>query len=304
MLAPMIGTADVATQASADSSAEPGAYVGGDERACLMCHGAASRFPAEDILDTVHAIRGNPASPFAQGGLHCEACHGPSESHLMVGADGVRPPPPVSFAADADPTAANATCLNCHGADVGHHWAGSAHEFEDVGCTSCHKVHEQPDPALSADGDEVCVACHRRERADLMRSSTHPLRAGLMNCADCHTPHGGSGPGMLTGLTVNETCYSCHAEKRGPFLWEHAPVLEDCTLCHRPHGSNHRDLLQTRTPMLCQQCHLAPFHPSAVSSGAGVPPTGADRQLLGRDCMNCHSRIHGSNHPSGAGLTR
>jgi hypothetical protein len=26
--------------------------------------------------------------------------------------------------------------------------------------------------------------------------------------------------------------------------------------------------------------------------------------LLGRNCMNCHPKIHGSNHPSGARLTR
>ena len=26
----------------------------------------------------------------------------------------------------------------------------------------------------------------------------------------------------------NETCYQCHAEKRGPFLWEHQPARDDC----------------------------------------------------------------------------
>jgi hypothetical protein len=26
--------------------------------------------------------------------------------------------------------------------------------------------------------------------------------------------------------------------------------------------------------------------------------------LLGGSCLNCHSQIHGSNHPSGAGFAR
>ena len=38
---------------------------------------------------------------------------------------------------------------------------------------------------------------------------------------------------------LNDTCYDCHAEFRGPYLWEHAPVPEDCSNCHDPHGSNH-----------------------------------------------------------------
>ncbi len=43
---------------------------------------------------------------------------------------------------------------------------------------------------------------------------------------------------------MNETCYTCHADKRGPFLWEHQPVNEDCTNCHTPHGSNITPLLK------------------------------------------------------------
>jgi DmsE family decaheme c-type cytochrome len=109
---------------------------------------------------------------------------------------------------------------------------------------------------------------------------------------------------MLTRNTVNETCYDCHAEKRGPFLWEHAPVREDCTNCHTPHGSNYENLLTARQPWMCQQCHAANFHPSGIYSGTGIPPDGADQRMLGKQCLNCHSQIHGSNHPSGIRLTR
>jgi DmsE family decaheme c-type cytochrome len=279
-------------------------YVGGSPQNCLMCHGERSVYPAHDILHTVHAVSGAPGSPFAEGGKHCEACHGPSKSHLSV-QDGVRPLPAVVFDDRVAAEKRDGVCLDCHNADAGHHWLGSAHQFEEVTCTDCHQVHPRRDPALASDTrDGVCMDCHRAQRADFHRPSTHPLRGGMMHCTDCHKPHGSGGPAMLVQDTLNDTCYDCHAEKRGPFLWEHQPVAEDCTSCHLPHGSNHRNLLVTRSPMLCQQCHIAPFHPSTVSSGRGGPPAGADRQLLGSNCLSCHANVHGSNHPSGAGLTR
>jgi DmsE family decaheme c-type cytochrome len=80
---------------------------------------------------------------------------------------------------------------------------------------------------------------------------------------------------MLSKPTVNQTCYSCHAEKRGPVLWEHAPVAEDCALCHSPHGSVRQALLVKTPPLLCQQCHSAAGHPS-VARTAG--PAGGRRQ--------------------------
>jgi len=127
-----------------------------------------------------------------------------------------------------------------------------------------------------------------------------------VSCSDCHNPHGSTGPKQLVKGTVNETCYTCHTEKRGPFLWEHQPVREDCTICHEPHGSVHSSLLKVRGPWLCQQCHMVQFHPSTAYSGTGLPttkPSGA-QQMLAKNCLNCHSQVHGSNHPSGVRKTR
>jgi predicted CXXCH cytochrome family protein len=81
-------------------------------------------------------------------------------------------------------------------------------------------------------------------------------------------------------------------------------VQEDCSNCHTPHGSNYENLLVARQPWLCQQCHVAQRHPSSVYSGTGIPPDGAAQQVLGKQCENCHSQVHGSNHPSGIRLTR
>ncbi len=109
---------------------------------------------------------------------------------------------------------------------------------------------------------------------------------------------------LLLKPTLNETCYTCHAEKRGPFLWEHAPVAENCTNCHTPHGSIHPTLLVKRAPLLCQQCHSQSGHPSVARTGAGLPGGSPSGFLLAGACINCHSQVHGSNDPSGVKLMR
>ena len=90
-------------------------------------------------------------------------------------------------------------------------------------------------------------------------------------------------------------------------LWEHSAVKETCLTCHSPHGSNNPPLLRARGPFLCQQCHANPNHPSTLYSGNNLPGstvgTGFDK-MLAANCMNCHPKVHGSNHPSGARFTR
>ncbi|MGZ8259496.1 MAG: cytochrome c3 family protein, partial [Caldimonas sp.] len=111
---------------------------------------------------------------------------------------------------------------------------------------------------------------------------------------------------MLTKPTLNQTCYSCHADKRGPLLWEHAPVAEDCSLCHSAHGSVRPALLNKVPPLLCQQCHAPADHPSLARTSQSLPggPAGGAIFLVNGACMNCHSQVHGSNHPAGARLMR
>ena len=109
---------------------------------------------------------------------------------------------------------------------------------------------------------------------------------------------------MLAKQSLNQTCYSCHAEKRGPVLWEHAPVSEDCSLCHAPHGSVHMALLKKPAPLLCQQCHSPAGHPSVAYTAQGLPSGTPSGFLLAGSCANCHTQVHGSNHPSGARLMR
>jgi DmsE family decaheme c-type cytochrome len=146
----------------------------------------------------------------------------------------------------------------------------------------------------------TCGNCHREKVAAIAKYSHMPLGEGKMECTSCHAPHGSPNEKMLIGATLNETCFSCHTEKRGPFMWEHLAVNESCANCHDSHGSNRQRMLKTALPRLCQQCHFTPHGaPSARPSDAANV-----RFNYNKGCVNCHSQIHGSNHPSGIYFTR
>lgn len=303
----LLAWAGLVLLAGADQAGAPSQAVADEARACLACHGEGGPLPAGGIVHSSHAAL------FGEGGRACAACHGPSQAHLGLAEDGTRPPPDRAFGPEDSSADINANCTTCHAAQVAPHWAGSAHEFEELACTDCHSVHEPGgDPVLDPGRQAgVCFDCHQRERAEFMRPHRHPVGtghfssdAGLLTCSDCHDAHGSASVADLDATTLNESCYECHAELRGPFLWEHAPVREDCSSCHLPHGAIHDAMLRQRPPQLCQQCHLARYHPSTVRSGRGLPPLGADPNLLGQSCMNCHTAVHGSNHPSSPGFTR
>ena len=297
----------LAAQEAAPAADAP--LAGEAARTCTRCHDESEATPVLSILKSKHAVMGDPRTPFAD--KSCRGCHGDSDAHMQAPADGARRTAPDRvFGAHGRSSPAkdqNATSIGCHENGLRMHWAGSTHQAQGVSCAGCHRVHAGTDPVLATGTEpQVCFTCHKDKRAEMHRPSTHPVLAGQMGCSDCHNPHGTTASSLLARSTINETCYKCHAEKRGPLLWEHAPVREDCTNCHKPHGSNQVALLKARVPWLCQQCHLAPQHPSSAYSGTGlpgVPPSGA-QQMLGKACMNCHSQVHGSNHPSGPRKTR
>lgn len=282
------------------------------DQKCLECHDESSEKPVLAIFQTPHGMRGDSRTPFGSG-QGCAACHGDGSAHMRSANGEERAPLEVVFEPGAPPGPKNAACLQCHEGGARMHWQGSAHETNETACSDCHQVHASEDPMLVKDRTpgtwrhgqaETCFGCHPQQRAQMHRTSAHPIKEGVMRCSDCHNTHGTIGDAQLAGLTLNQTCYDCHAEKRGPFLWEHQPAREDCSTCHVPHGSNHPALLAQRAPFLCQQCHMAAFHPSTAYTAEGLPGPSPDEHLLSRSCMNCHPEVHGSNHPSGPRFTR
>jgi len=271
---------------------------------CLSCHEADAVYA---IFRTPHGRPGQNTGPFGQGQLQCEACHGPGDDHAGRVRRGQERPPVPHFASSGTGSAeaGNAQCLACHGSDVGFGWHDAAHNFEDLACVDCHRLHDPFDPVRQADSQaDVCYECHQPTRTEMHKAFAHPVVEDKMACTSCHSPHGDVVGSELVRATVNETCDQCHAEKRGPYLWEHAPVAEDCTTCHSPHGSNQPAMLTQRAPVLCQSCHSQTGHPSVAMDTGGLASGTPSRFLLGESCLNCHSQVHGSNHPSGSKLMR
>ena len=298
--------------------AAPDLVLRGDAK-CTSCHDEADAPQVLHIGRTKHCVKADGRTPT------CTSCHGESENHMKTAKAGGKnkpTPPDVTFGAktQSTPEARNGACLSCHKGDNKRvHWAGSKHQTEDLACTSCHQLHVQNDKVMvKAKQAEVCYTCHKEQRMESKKISTHPLDAGKIACSDCHNPHGSAGNRLLKKNTLNETCFTCHAEKRGPFLWEHQPAAEDCANCHTPHGSNLTPLLKARPNFLCQECHDGVHQsstvqgPNAAGFQGGLTVQNAANNtianpsvgILGRACMNCHTMVHGSNSPTGAWLHR
>ncbi len=318
LLAPFLG---LALLVSGGAMAEGG--EGRDpKKDCVECH---EGFYA--ITRTKHHVQGDPRTPKAQN-AECSGCHGDLSAHQAT--PRVKGLVPISFGAKAPPGPQNESCMNCHQAGTRIHWEGSKHQQTQTSCASCHRMHAPKDPVLVPETQaSVCFDCHKDRRAEMHRLSTHPTKSGFITCSSCHASHGSSSQrASLQKDSVNETCYTCHAQFRGPFLWEHRSAQDDCTNCHNPHGTNNPPMLKVRQPFLCQQCHQNLNHANIVQSGTRLQPgvlgeftpnvfgtntanriansgqMGQAERLVGNACANCHMKIHGSNHPSGARLQR
>lgn len=281
--------------AAAGQPTVPGAtFVGSD--ACKGCH--------EDVAKkTEHTLHGKllgtklSRGDFQQRG--CEACHGPGSKHLE---DPANPTFNIRFGKKATlaVTDQNAVCLQCHQRGKRILWAGSPHDARDVGCVSCHSTHApqaEKGQLKKATQSDLCSQCHMVKAMQFQRSSHMPVKEGKLTCSSCHNAHGTTTERLIPEISINESCTKCHADKRGPFLWEHAPVIENCLNCHVAHGSNNAPLMRIKQPRLCQQCHIESRHPTQ-------PFRQTDRKVFNRSCVNCHPIIHGSNHPSGVYFTR
>jgi DmsE family decaheme c-type cytochrome len=272
--------------------------VGPGPEVCASCHQDQAAFYAA----SVHGQKGNLRGPSNAG--ECSTCHGDATEHVKAGGGrgvgGIKNPGSVKM----EPDEKNATCLTCHaGGSKRTHWEGSTHQARGTACTSCHTMHTRDRVLTKLTQPEVCFTCHKQQRAEINRTFRHPIPEGKVTCSDCHNPHGSIGRALMKRDSVVETCFQCHAEKRGPFVHSHEPVTEDCSICHNPHGTVADSMLKIRPPFLCHQCHTP--HGGNVASlrgqtGQAATITGKSGVNItqGRGCLNCHTQIHGSNNPS------
>jgi DmsE family decaheme c-type cytochrome len=306
-----------ATAQAASAAKNPDLVLNGDAK-CTKCHDEGDSPKVLLIGQTRHGVNADGRTPT------CTSCHGASEAHLKGAGkgSGETPMPDITFGAKSKSSAEERSnaCLNCHQKDAKRmFWMGSQHQARDITCSSCHQVHAAQDKVRDkVTQPEVCFTCHKEQRALSNKPSHHPIPEGKMACSDCHSPHGSSGPKQLVKDSVNATCYTCHAEKRGPFIHSHQPVTDDCVNCHNPHGTTADYMLKTRAPFLCLGCHDPSSHPGNVPGIAGNVDMSKNRagtvlsasapidnnntsgvvgKTQGLSCMNCHTDIHGSNNP-------
>ncbi|MGA2019244.1 MAG: DmsE family decaheme c-type cytochrome, partial [Candidatus Sulfotelmatobacter sp.] len=212
--------------ASATSAPSPEAsqYVGAET--CKTCH--------EDIYNawqkTPHWKTTLNKEPSHQG---CEGCHGPGAEHVAGGGDVTKIFNPAKHSAKE----VDAKCLTCH-ADAHPNFDRSPHARANVGCISCHSVHQsKEEKLLKASQPALCFQCHADTKPAFNMPFHHKVNEGLITCSDCHDVHGTFlANNVKSTADQNAICTKCHTETRGPFVYEHVAVkAEGCLGCHTPH---------------------------------------------------------------------
>ena len=252
----------------------------GEGAACAACHDEL----AAKMAATAHGLtqRGTPS---------CQACHGEGKEHMESG----------DKAQIIKPSGAKgeAVCRACHAKVVGQTLkSGAAHPAASVHCFDCHSIHSG-DAAhkLLRDGkpNALCTGCHAAQAAEFRRPYGHRLEGAGVQCVSCHNPHAGTGENSLNlDRSGQGPCVTCHAEKRGPFVFAHVGgATGDCLSCHEAHGSNNpMALKRSRIDQLCLECH-SPITGTTLGS---QPPSIHDlRSARYRNCTVCHVAVHGSN---------
>jgi len=263
----------------------PADFVG--DKPCKMCH-----------ADEVKGLGTNPHAKLALehggAGVTCEGCHGPGKAHVQSAGDSSK----IFSFTKSTPKVVEERCLQCHQGDHAS-FDRSAHGEAKVSCINCHSIHKSEDQALLLKQPQptLCYTCHKDVKPAFSKPFHHKVNEGLMQCTDCHDPHGTFQKSMTHSAAQDDAvCVKCHQENAGPFIYEHPVVkTEGCTFCHSPHGSaNPRLLARNNLNQLCLQCHTGLKNTQFT---AGGPPTSPvhDQAMQYTSCIICHSQIHGSN---------
>ena len=264
-------------------SAAGATYVGSEQ--CKICHADQARM----MQSTPHfRIFGADKQAGAEG---CEICHGPGSAHIDGGGDRSK----ISRLGEVKSGEVLGICLNCHSEGANQmHFNRSQHASAAISCGDCHRVHtSKAQPLLAEKDPDLCFGCHKDKKSDFAKPFHHRVNEDLVQCDDCHNVHGTATVRQARSLPSGDAvCYKCHADKQGPFAYEHVPVkTEGCTTCHTPHGSTNPRLLKvSQVNVLCLQCHTFP----TVGPAGPVHNQSAKYQA----CTMCHTQIHGSNFSS------
>jgi DmsE family decaheme c-type cytochrome len=313
------------TQPAASVKYSPEDYVGSET--CKTCH--EEQFTT--FSKTAHAKLSRAGWKAEKQG--CESCHGPGKAHVEGGGDKTR----IRTFEHESAKQISEACLRCHtGKEEHNNYKRGEHWRNDVACTDCHSPHFSsrladklagtprgkhdapssliPVGAFSAHSNDLappkmlvrnepqlCMGCHNETKAQFTEPFHHRVLEGAMKCSDCHNPHGGfeqKQTRLNTG--ADAACMKCHADKQGPFVFEHAPAkVEGCTICHTPHGASNAKLLKrNNVNQLCLECHSDVALKVGESAAPNTPSFHNQSTVRFQNCTTCHAKIHGSNnHP-------
>ena len=268
---------------------EVGKYVGAET--CKSCH--VEIYNAWEKTPHWKTTLNKLGGPSKQG---CEGCHGPGADHVADSGDVSK----IFAFKNVSTKETNARCMSCHAGGQQHMNAiNSVHTQNNVSCISCHSQHHShtKEFLLAKAQPELCYSCHLQKKAEFEMPFHHRVNEGLVQCTDCHNPHGTVGPKQVrTSATQDAVCFTCHIDKEGPFVFEHEAVkIDGCSTCHIPHGGANPHMLKvSNVNLLCLQCHTNSA-PGGRTGGAPGTPSFHSQATFFKSCTLCHSQIHGSN---------
>lgn len=314
---PAVAKSDTVPQSKQAQPVDASQFVGSDS--CAECHGAESTHYAL----TAHAKTKVLNAPIDKHG--CEACHGGARNHVDFYLDiqklneaGKEDEATALMNDTAKAAAANlksfskmssaestATCLKCHEGSQGNaeerfNYRRSEHARHGISCNDCHSSHapKRTEFLLKNTEPNLCYTCHAEQKASFSKPFHHKVPEGGMKCSDCHNQHGGfMGKSLRNSVNGDSACVKCHADKQGPFVFEHAPVkTEGCQSCHTPHGSTNPKLLtRNLVRFLCIECHSNTPGLPGDPLGDQTPTSHDINNPRYQNCTVCHIQIHGSN---------
>jgi DmsE family decaheme c-type cytochrome len=257
---------------------------------CADCHG-----------DIVTALAKNPHARYPHKEKKpdpndiCTTCHGDGTKHMESGGD-------KSLIQGFHGLEGAESCLSCHSTLPDQHVSfttGFHSNTKTVNCLTCHSMHQavpKSTSLLAKAPGPLCATCHLTESASFANKPyVHRLDRGGMTCLDCHAPHNRRGQPVKLTAEGQLPCLNCHAELRGPFVFDHVTGSGGtCLSCHESHGSNNPNMLQwAQVAQLCLSCHSQTGGPPTLGS---QPPSFHDISLPRyRNCTTCHVAVHGSN---------
>jgi DmsE family decaheme c-type cytochrome len=277
------GKKTATAQAPAQAPAN-GGYVGAE--ACKICH--------EDLFTNYQKSPHFKTTLDTRGGAShqgCEGCHGPGAAHADDPGDLKK----IFSFKTASAKTISERCMTCHASGKEQmDFNRSVHIKNNVSCLDCHSPHHSKDSEflLVKKEPELCYTCHAQQKPQFAMPFHHRVNEGLVKCDDCHNPHGTVKANQIrTSAAQDAVCFTCHTDKRGPFVFEHQPVkVEGCVSCHTPHGSPNAHMLKvSNVNLLCLSCHTTSF---ASAPGA---PSFHNQAAQYQACTLCHAQIHGSN---------